>query len=424
MKLIAVLAPCPLAVVAILLPCHAATIRVPGDQPTIQSAIDVATHGDVVLIAPGIYTGPGNKNLSFQGKRILVRGEGGPSATLIDCQGSGRGVSFQNGETQESVVQDLTIRNGNSGTAGAILCQGASPKILNCVISGNNGSEGGAVYCEESSPIFEDCTFSGNTGASGGAMKCQNFSAPILSNCQFLGNSAYDGGGLLLRSESSAVVTNCTFRNNTARQAGGGIRVQESAPRISNCRFFGNFCAMYGGAISILAQSQVLMTNCVLANNNCGIWGGAIYCSNSGPTIRNCTIVSNGAGNGYLPGVIYLQSSPIAMTVQNTIVAHSPTGPAFSCDPESHVVIQCSDVYGNGGNWVGCIASQQNLNGNLSADPRLCNIVQEDFRLEPDSPCAPQNTGTCGLIGGEPATCGLIAVDLATWGRIKNTYAR
>ncbi len=43
-------------------------INVPGDVPNIQSGINVATDGDTVLVAPGIYT----ENIDFLGKNIVV----------------------------------------------------------------------------------------------------------------------------------------------------------------------------------------------------------------------------------------------------------------------------------------------------------------------------------------------------------------
>ncbi len=37
------------------LPSTAATIHVPGDQPTIQAGIDAAVDGDIVLVAAGTW---------------------------------------------------------------------------------------------------------------------------------------------------------------------------------------------------------------------------------------------------------------------------------------------------------------------------------------------------------------------------------
>ena len=67
----------------------AATHWVPAQYPTIQAAIDASADGDIVRIADGIYTGAGNRDLTFNGKAITVESENGPDHCIIDCQAAG-----------------------------------------------------------------------------------------------------------------------------------------------------------------------------------------------------------------------------------------------------------------------------------------------------------------------------------------------
>lgn len=85
-----------------------------GPKATIQAGIDTAIDGDTVLVADGTYTGDGNKNLDFTSKLITLCSEHGPVNCIIDCEGSGRGFSFDDGETSTSVLDGFTITNGQS----------------------------------------------------------------------------------------------------------------------------------------------------------------------------------------------------------------------------------------------------------------------------------------------------------------------
>ena len=94
---------------------QAATIRVPDNFSTIQAALDAARSGDTVIVAKGVYKGAGNKNLDFKGKAITLESESGPTQTIIDCEGMGRGFYFHSRETKDAVLKGFTIKNGSPG---------------------------------------------------------------------------------------------------------------------------------------------------------------------------------------------------------------------------------------------------------------------------------------------------------------------
>ena len=87
-----------------------------GDFPTIQDAIDAAVPGDIVELADGTFTGPGNRELDYLGKAITVRSQSGqPENCVIDLEGTiydgYRGFHFHHGE-------DHDADDGNGRDAG------------------------------------------------------------------------------------------------------------------------------------------------------------------------------------------------------------------------------------------------------------------------------------------------------------------
>ncbi|MCP4707991.1 MAG: hypothetical protein GY869_05155, partial [Planctomycetes bacterium] len=85
---------------------------VPSQFETIQDAIDHAWDGDTIWIADGIYQGPGNYNITFDGRAITVRSEHGPEQCIIDAETKGRGFIFDQDETTSSVLDGITIIRG------------------------------------------------------------------------------------------------------------------------------------------------------------------------------------------------------------------------------------------------------------------------------------------------------------------------
>ena len=211
----------PLAFSMLAAPSAVAEIlHVPSSFPTIQSAIDAADPGDTVLVANGIYQGPGNRDIRFHGKAITVRSQNGPDVTIIDAQGTPtvphRAFLFSNAETRSSVLDGFTITGGATlpgaiadiFNGGGILIQAASPTIRNCKFIDNQcGCWGAAIYSGDftettagiASPLIENCFFENNAAddEGGGFFSWGNFqgSEPIVRNSVFINNSAGAGGG-------------------------------------------------------------------------------------------------------------------------------------------------------------------------------------------------------------------------------------
>lgn len=163
----------------------------------------------------------------------------------------------------------------------------------------------------------------------------------------------------------------------------------------------------YSGGAMLFDESAPLVRNCIFAGN-AAVFGGAVYAYRAAPRLINCTFVGNQAGYG--AAVFAYAFSDVVL--ENCIVAFNTSGQPVSCFEVSTTTLICSDVYGNaGGNWVGCLAGQDGINGNFSADPLLCSPTAQLFGLRSaESPCAPANN-SCGVLIGAvdvycPCDCG------------------
>jgi hypothetical protein len=167
-----------------------------GDATTIQGGINLAANGDIVSVAPGTYTGVGNRNVTFSGKNITVQSQAGPLFTVIDCQNLGNGFNFLTGETTTAVLDGFTIKNGQANKGGGIQIDTASPTIRYCVISNClANAAGGGIYVKKGDPQIYCNTIDGN-------------------NCAIVAQ----GGGITLGAQSHAKL----WQNIVCNSVGGG----------------------------------------------------------------------------------------------------------------------------------------------------------------------------------------------------------
>ncbi len=232
--------------------CQATTIQIPSDFATIQAGINSAQSGDTVLVADGIYTGDGNRDISFGGKSIVLMSENGAEFTTIDCEAGPMNAHWafyiHEGEDLNAIIDGFTITNSFSDENGAIYIYGSSPMIRNCIITGNDDS-GIMIQGHNSNPIIEDCEITNNT-LYGIVMSDILWldSGIVMTGCLVAGNGL---SGLVLASPGDVIVANCTFVDN----AGDGIFINgeppKTAPKREPLREISNCIVAYNSEIGI-----------------------------------------------------------------------------------------------------------------------------------------------------------------------------
>jgi len=281
----------------------------PADFATIQAAIDAALDGDTVIVQPGAYTGAGNRDISFQGKAITMRGADPNDAnvvesTVVDC-GAGmgdlhRGFAFTSGEGPDSRLEGFAIQNGWSEGGGAILCVQSSPTIGKCLIRDNYSGYTSAH------PIRSDPNLPAEAAWNGGGINACQDSSPMIVDCVLENNHAESGGGIYVSDSSRIAVMGCKIRSNEATHVGGGLGCggygNQTGGVIRDCIVAGNRAAEGGGIFC--SRNEPLISGCIIAHNLATTepidldrrsGGGGIMCYQSNPTFVNCTIVGNHA---------------------------------------------------------------------------------------------------------------------------------
>jgi hypothetical protein len=204
----------------------------PTAATNIQTAIDAASAGDLILVTNGDYAVGGRRingnlltNRVSVTKSVTVQSVNGPTMTFI------RGNPIASDEavrcvylTNNARLIGFTLTDGATHISniipqdelgGGVYCASSNCVVSNCVISGNiAGSYGGGAY----SGTLQCCVLFGNSvtnnpgGGGGGIAYARAY------NCLLMRNSADEGGGAFFSS-----VVNCTVVSNTASSQGGGV---------------------------------------------------------------------------------------------------------------------------------------------------------------------------------------------------------
>lgn len=241
-------------------------LHVPVFYPTIQAGINAAWDGDTVVVSDGIYSGSGNRDISFFGKIITVKSLNGPDGCIIDCGGSAgnphRGFDFRFWDHVDpnAVIDGFTIKNGyvtdnpnnisHPGYGGAIFSIGAHPSIKRCIIKDNWAAiDGGAIYAVS------------RTGLDG---------LLHLNNCIVIGNTAGENGGGIWLNDHGTIEDSIVAGNKSGKN-GAGVWAFGDCHKIGNCTLSNNTAGLSGGAVFAeggdISDSRLQISNCILWDN-------------------------------------------------------------------------------------------------------------------------------------------------------------
>lgn len=342
---------------------RAATLLVPSEYPTIQAAIDGSVNGDVVMVAPGTYTGPGNRDLDPGTRNITILGEGGPEETLIDCEDQGRALWVHGGQTESFQFIGFTVRNGAAVQgAGFRADQGSKITVSDC--------------------LFEDCEADGLTCFGDGVLR-----RTTISECR----------GDYILSWQTGTIEECEIVDNE----GTGMIV--SHPYVGELTVDRTLISGNGGALSLSADEvEVRFLSCVIFSSSDIVLVASDY--DHPYLFEQCTIA--GSGSVHLPVGRVDFDRCILSSLSCGGLWNSDTV-TFTCclfDPDR--------VYSNGNDPIV-------EGGYVDGDPMYCEpsscsdfTSRADFSLHEDSPCTAENSPCGEQIGAFGVGCGVASTEL------------
>ena len=247
-------------------PSRAATLRVPDDHSTIQSAIDAAATGDTVLVACGTYPDRGVQI----SRSIVLRGNpDAPGCVTLDAVEADRFITVQ----ADVKIEGFTFKNGTAPNTrgGAIRFLSGVSDVADCHFIGNRGDRGGAVLVEATATAtMARCRFDQNgtlgTGGVGGAILSESMSTVRIMDCEFVSNTAgWRGGAVAAFREAgtyplSIEMVGCSFQSHTAFE-GGTIAAYVSSTDLTlrDCELLDSFANESGGGIFAVSNGGNLV---------------------------------------------------------------------------------------------------------------------------------------------------------------------
>jgi hypothetical protein len=305
----------------------------------------------------------------------------------------GAGIFIYQGSPSltDVVVADNVLRNDNLSfppVGGGIHVLDASVSLNGVTVTGHDDvNEGGGIYAADLNGAVALTMTGGEISGNGAKVRGAGLSvhggSVELVDVLVAGNvrtatATFMTGGGIFADGTDLNLSGLTVRDNDAH-AGSGAQFQ-ACPLVvvDGSVFTGNLAAIFGGTLYLSGSGAAELTGLTIADNSCPGGGAGLYSLNTPTTVSN-TISAFNTGAGATANGMYI------------------TGAA---------TLACNDVFGNEGSNYGGVADPTGSDGNVSLDPQFCDRGEGDYRVNPAGPCAPDQSGGCGLIGALEASCG------------------
>jgi len=203
--------------------------------------------------------------------------------------------------------------------------------------------------------------------------------------------------------------------------------------------------------LSAVDLGSLLVEECRFVDNIAVEQASALLSARSGATIRNNLFLRNASAGltsagamdigGFSQGFVLIEGNTFLLCstdsyptgVGSAIFLNAGAFPIFQV--KNNIFSDCTGspaVYV----WSGtvehsCNVFWENSDGEMSipldptdrvVNPQFCNPLLDDLTLNATSPCLPENSMGCGLIGAFGQGCGIVSLEEMSWGRIKNLY--
>lgn len=334
-----------LALIATLLPmgvaAGASTIHVPSQYSTIQAAIDAASPGDTVFVAPGVYA----ENLTID-KTIHLISEYGPQSTTIAAANADSTISMTLEAIESPTLSGFSITGGTALFGGGVKVYGGAPTITDNIVSGNLACNGGGLYLQATASLVQHnhIVENGPNGCTGGR-----------------------GGGIYLGAQAASGAA--TIRKNVIEgnlsSVVGGILVNAAGPAvIDSNRIVGNDTQSSTGigSLDVANYSPISFLNNIVDGN-----GGSrdvslvISSSNPGITIAHNTFVGSASHGATIEMSYFSDSSRIT----SNIFANSTVGIDCPYEAGPTTIARVDHNLFTGAGGAGDCAGAENGDGNV-----------------------------------------------------------